>query len=293
MDNLPEVERRTIEELKRISARQAVSIEINPKKKPQITDSKFGGIPYWDMSMDYPKAEDGSLLMLLAQINLDELNKDGKNAGNKLPQSGMLQFFINLDDAYGMDFDYTADNRGRLEQKNFRVVYHKNIDYAVSVEEIKTLGMPDSAQEEFEESPVWGEYGLDMKLKETYIGVEDYQFEEYFQQAAEAVGWKEVKEQKTGYYHAFSEEGTDALFEELEPCGHWMLGHPYFTQYDPREGCGPKKNYSVQLFQMDSDYNEDDDYVMWGDAGVANFFISEEDLANEDFRDVLYSWDCA
>jgi len=217
MDNLPEVERRTIEELKRISARQAVSIEINPRKKPQITDSKFGGIPYWDMSMDYPKAEDGSLLMLLAQINLDELNKDGKNAGNKLPQSGMLQFFINLDDAYGMDFDYTADNRGRLEQKNFRVVYHKNIDYAVSVEEIKTLGMPDSAQEEFEESPVWGEYGLDMKLKETYIGVEDYQFEEYFQQAAEAAGWKEVKEQKTGYYHAFSEEGTDALFEELEP----------------------------------------------------------------------------
>lgn len=48
----------------------------------------------------------------------------------------------------------------------------------------------------------------------------------------------------------------------------------------------------VQLFQMDSDYGKENDFVMWGDAGVANFFISEEDLANKDFRDVLYSWDC-
>ncbi len=291
MDNLPEVERKTIEELKRMSARQAVSIEINPKKKPKITDSKFGGAPYWDLSMDYPQTEDGSMLMLLAQINLDELNREGKNVGNKLPRTGMLQFFINLDDVYGMDFDCHTDHEGRLEQNSFRVVYHKKIDYAVSAEEIKALGMPDSAKEEFDESPVWGEYGLDLKLKETYIGMDDYQFVEYFQHAAEAVGWKEVKQQKKEYYNYFSDEG-DALFEELEPCGHWMLGYPYFTQYDPRESGGKMKKYSVQLFQMDSDYNDDNDYVMWGDAGVANFFISEEDLANEDFRDILYSWDC-
>ena len=183
MNNVSKVERKTIDELKRISARQAVSIAINPEKKPKITDSKFGGAPYWDLSMDYPKAEDGSLLMLLAQINLDELNREGKNGGDKLPQTGMLQFFIDLDDIYGMDFDYHADHEGRLEQNNFRVVYHKKVDYTVSAEEIKALGMPDSAKEEFEESPVWGEYGLDMKIKETYIGMDDYRFEEYFQQA--------------------------------------------------------------------------------------------------------------
>lgn len=293
MGDIPEVERKTIEELKRISAKQAVHIEINPQKKPKITDSKFGGVPYWDLSMKYPSAEDGSLLMLLAQINLDELNREGKNLGDRLPQSGMLQFFINLNDVYGMNFDNETDSEGRLVQDNFRVVYHKKIDYEVSLEEIKALGMPDSAQEDFEESPVWGEYGVDMELKETYIGMDDYQFEEYFQRAAEAVGWKEAIQQKAGYYNSFSEAGTDALFEELEPCGHWMLGYPYFTQFDPREEDDEKKKYGVQLFQMDSDYGDDDDYIMWGDAGVANFFISEEDLANEDFRDILYSWDCA
>lgn len=290
MDKISEFERKTIEEIKRISARQAVNIKIDPEKKPQITDSKFGGIPYWDKKMEYPRAKDGSLLMLLAQINLDELNSEGKNPGGKLPKCGMLQFYIAVDDVYGMDFDNTTDGEGRLVQESFRVVYHKAIDHTVTREEVAALGMPDSASEEIEESPVWGEYGLTMELKETCIGMDDYRFEEYFHKAAETVGWK-VSEGENGY-NCFSEEGQDALFEELEPSGHWMLGYPYFTQYDPREGDDVKEKYSVQLFQMDSDYGEDDDYIMWGDAGVANFFISEEDLAREDFRDVLYSWDC-
>lgn len=290
MGHIPEIERKTIEEIKRISARKAVSMKVNPEKKPKVTDSKFGGVPYWDMSMDYPKAKDGSLLMLLAQINLDELNRERKNPGGKLPKCGMLQFFIRLDDVYGMDFDNTTDSDGRLVQDSYRVVYHKTVNYEVSLEDIKALGMPDSAAEEIDESPVWGEYGLDIELKDTYIGTDDYQFEEYFRRAAKAAGL-EVKEEK-GYYNSFSEEGSDELFEELEPCGHWMLGYPYFTQYDPREENDAMNKYSIQLFQMDSDYGEDDDFVMWGDAGVANFFISEKDLANEDFGDILYSWDC-
>lgn len=290
MDNIPELERRTIEEIKRLTARQALHIKIAPEKKPGITDSKFGGIPYWDMKMDYPRAKDGSLLMLIAQINLDELNREGKNPGDKLPRCGMLQFFIAMDDVFGMDFDNTTDSEGRLAQENFRVVYHKTIDEGASKEEIAALGMPDSASEDVDESPLWGEYGLTMELEETYIGTDDYRFEEYFHKAAKTVGW-EVAEGESGY-NSFSEEGRDALFEELEPSGHWMLGYPFFTQYDPREEYDEKKKYTVQLFQMDSDYGDDDDYILWGDAGVANFFISEEDLAKEDFRDVLYSWDC-
>lgn len=288
MQNIAELERKTIDEIKRLSARQAVSIGINPEKSPQITDSKFGGVPYWDMNMDYPKTKDGSMLMLLAQINLDELNREGKNPNDKLPKCGMLQFFIAQDDVYGMDFDNTTDNEGRLVQDGFRVVYHEKVDYTSSKEEIKALGMPDSGEDD--DSPVWGEYGLDMEVKETYIGIENYQFEEYFHQAAEAAGWDIGKEQ--GYYNSFSARGRKVLWDELEPSGHWMLGWPYFTQSDPREQYDERKHYMVQLFQMDSDYGKENDFVMWGDAGVANFFISEEDLANKDFRDVLYSWDC-
>lgn len=31
--------------------------------------------------------------------------------------------------------------------------------------------------------------------------------------------------------------------------------------------------------------------ILWGDAGVGNFFISKEDLINKDFSRVLYNWD--
>lgn len=294
MDKIPEVEQKTIEEIRRISTRQALSIQIDLDTKPKVTDSKFGGVPYWDMGMEYPKGENGDLMLLLAQINLDILNREGKNPGDKLPKHGMLQFFIQMDDVYGMNFQFDTDSDGRLAQTGFRVVYHKTVDYNVSREEIKALGMPDSTNEELEESPVWGEYGLTMELKETCIGMDDYRFEAVFQQAAEAVGWQ--LEEGKGVYESFSEEGTDFLYQELDTSGHWMLGYPYFTQYDPRESAGEpalKKEYTVQLFQMDSDFGEDGDYILWGDAGVANFFINEEDLANGDFRDILYSWDCA
>lgn len=43
---------------------------------------------------------------------------------------------------------------------------------------------------------------------------------------------------------------------------------------------------------MDSDYVEDEDYILWGDGGVANFLINQEDLKKGDFSNILYYWDC-
>ncbi len=43
---------------------------------------------------------------------------------------------------------------------------------------------------------------------------------------------------------------------------------------------------------MDTDYKDDGWEIMWGDAGVANFFIEEEDLKNKRFDRVMYNWDC-
>ena len=42
-------------------------------------------------------------------------------------------------------------------------------------------------------------------------------------------------------------------------------------------------DYNTLLFQMDSDM-----HIMWGDSGVANFFIKNDN----DFDDVFYTWDC-
>lgn len=67
-----------------------------------------------------------------------------------------------------------------------------------------------------------------------------------------------------------------------------ILLKPNFTQTDPRE-----YNKSLQkhilLFQIETD---DDNDIMWGDCGVANFFIHPDDLKNQDFSKLLYNWDC-
>lgn len=63
----------------------------------------------------------------------------------------------------------------------------------------------------------------------------------------------------------------------------------FFTQEDPR---GNEKSYAeheILLLQIDS---EDEKGIMWGDSGVANFFISKEDLLNLNFSNVIYNWDC-
>ncbi len=47
------------------------------------------------------------------------------------------------------------------------------------------------------------------------------------------------------------------------------------------------------LLQVETDWSKGRDVeIMWGDSGVGNFFISEENLKNLNFDDVLYNWDC-
>jgi uncharacterized protein YwqG len=74
----------------------------------------------------------------------------------------------------------------------------------------------------------------------------------------------------------------DRLWDRDHGAGHKLGGYPHFTQDDPRT----RRDLEL-LFQLDSD-----DGVMWGDAGVGNFFIAPDDLARRDFSRVLFSWDC-
>ena len=53
-----------------------------------IFDSKFGGSPYWDTTLEYPKDSKGNQLILLAQINLEKENFELLITGN--PQMALL-----------------------------------------------------------------------------------------------------------------------------------------------------------------------------------------------------------
>ena len=263
-----------IKEIKARTVADSYILTIQPEKQPGIFDSKFGGLPYWDLSKPYPAGEDGKKLVLLAQINFD-----GAPVEEPLPRSGLLQFFVGQDDCFGINWERPD------HQLNFRVVYHKVIDSAVTSEQVKALDVPTHAELEY--GPVFQEVAVQIKKTTAYRGPADGRFEEIFRQAVKAVTGENIGEQ--GSYKYLGKEDYEYLYDQLDTSGHRLLGYPYFTQEDPRPMDSP---YDTLLFQMDSEISVGVDYTMWGDMGVGNFFINLEDLKKCDFSRVLYTWDC-
>lgn len=276
--------REILEEIKKRTGTYAYSLVIDPEKKPELCDSKFGGLPYWDMEKEYPTDSEGRKLMLLAQINLEQMYGNTER-DELLPETGMLQFFIALDDVYGMDFDEQD------VQKNFRVIYHETIKEPATEEQLRDMGVPSCTDDDLDEySPIWTEAALKITREQVCMGESDYRFHTFFQEVVQKKSGKQFEGQSL--YQILDDDALDRIEEEFSNTNHWLLGYPYFTQTDPREYEEKYRYYDTLLFQMDSDYGEGEDYIMWGDAGVANFFINREDLRKKDFSKILYNWDC-
>jgi len=63
----------------------------------------------------------------------------------------------------------------------------------------------------------------------------------------------------------------------------------------PRYECGDCSGHTVNLLTIESEWGEDAEegvYVMWGDAGAANWLITPEALAARDFSQVVFEWAC-
>ena len=269
-----------LEKIKSLSETEYYQIKIK-NKKPELSDSKIGGLPYWTKEKEFPKDKEGNNLFLLAQINFEK-----EKTSAPLPTKGLLQFFIGDDDLIGLDLD------DQVTQNNFRVIYHENIDYALTEDYVEKLGIKSSLKAQ--NHPVKGEFKLSLTKKKGYVTINDIKFKKIFAQAYKEIYGKEVKE-KEEYYNVLKNGDTEKFEDKLRSFEntpyHKMLGYAYFTQEDPRYK-KQYENYDTLLFQLDSECNKKGDYVIWGDLGIANFFIKKKALEEKDFRDVLYNWDC-
>ena len=158
-----------IEEIKNRTRKPCYKITVDKTATPAISDSKFGGLPYWDLTKEYPTDSKGNKLLLLAQINFDKEQLD-----KPLPSKGMLQFFIESfenDDCYGMDFDH-QDN-----QDGFRVVYHEKIDTSITKEDIEKLSIPTD-----EYFPVDRELAITITPDEDYMSTDEDAFDDTFRE---------------------------------------------------------------------------------------------------------------
>lgn len=236
-----------------------IQITAQPARRPKPWESMVGGVPYLPIGTAYPTNSNGQSLVFLAQFNFEEIPEL-----QPFPNKGLLQFYINDDDLYGMDFD-DGEN-----QEGFRLLFFpdpiKNTANWVDTQKF---------QRTFDLTPHHPEtsYPLSFKRAEEILPATDYQFWQIF---------------GADFFHQFGAQEwdlSDAFGKAVRAQGHKLGGYAYFTQDDPRRPDDPM----LLLFQLDSDEGMD---LMWGDMGIGHFFIRESDLKNGNFNRVLYDWDC-
>ena len=94
-------------------------------------------------------------------------------------------------------------------------------------------------------------------------------------------------------YDDLERDVFNTLFKAFNGVEHAIGAYPTFTQWDPRNP-EEKDAYGITLLQVESHWDNDSNSsgIMWGDSGVANFFINKEKLEHLNFEDVLFNWDC-
>ena len=255
-------------------------------EKPNLFQSKFGGVPYLPKDKEVPKNKENEQLTLLAQINIDELPEN-----NIYPmKEGILQFWILNDDILGLDYDTHLGD-------GFKVVYYKEIDKSVTEKEVLEKYKPYKDEDSY--FPIEGEFSLSFKLTDGYFSdsnddfreIVDREMKKFYDENKEK--YSEIlkiydKENQLNYWEIWDilEEDKE-IGEKLFGAGHKIGGFPDFTQSDIRE----VGDYEILLLQIDSDRTEKNE-IMWGDCGIANFFIREKDLKEFNFNKAIYNWDC-
>lgn len=228
---------------------------------PKLENSKFGGFPYFPVDQDFPTSQDGKPMRLLAQLNFAEIPHL-----SPYPTEGLLQFYIaEEDDLHGLDFDHPT------KQENWKILFFDTLDFEARTD------LADLYPNEWKYSPLQKEaMGLTFELSKDYPNYPTLEYERDVEPIFEQIADAETKDLVEDLYIG-SEGGM----------GHKIGGFPYFTQNEIRGYNEAYQDYQL-LLQIDSD----GDKIMWGDLGVANFFIRQEDLVKLDFGKVLYNWDC-
>ena len=223
--------------------------------------SQLGGWPWWPEGQPWPATPDGAPLYPLAQVNLEDVPPVPG-----LPARGLVQFFVEGSTSYGLDYTGATDS-----PDGWRVVFWPNGPSALAAAP-PALPEPDA----FPLAHPLRPRALAFLPDTEYVSVSDHRFERL---PAPTVG--ELAR------HAGVTEGAVlwALDEALAGEGHKVGGYPLFRQDDPRS---PADDRTLLLLQLDSH-----DGMMWGDAGLAQFFVAPDGLRPGDASDVRYTWQSA
>ena len=256
---------KVIEKIRNENTKEYIAISINGDRGLNVVTSKFGGIPYIAQDAEVPVDAEGNQLALLAQINCTELPEN-----DIYPKEGLLQFWISRDDSFG------------LFSKGTNVVkYIKDIDENITNGDVLSKYHLPSEDNDEEYSPFQekdASFALTFNKGISTITATDFLFEDI---AKDAIHELFPNEKVEDLYEDLDGEVYETLFKAFEGVKHAIGGYPTFVQWDPRDPDN-KEEYNTMLLQVESEWdsNSKDNLIMWGDSGVANFFINKEKLAN-------------
>ncbi|WP_227430713.1 YwqG family protein [Psychrobacter sp. I-STPA6b] len=267
----------------------SMSLQKVDKELP-LTASKVGGFGYLPENESYPSKANGTPLALLAQINFAEIADavDLSQLPQPLPESGILQIYIDgEDDLYGADFD------NPFPSEAYQVRFWQDITLPIdqtALEQAKAeLGKLASENDDYY-LPFnhTDELAITFKKEGQPCTINCHEFGKY------AKNIDVLKDKGIWQYFEESQiENPDDVYQTYTDFthignGHQLLGYPDFAQEDPREDTEGLQQH-ILFLQIDSDFKAD---ICWGDAGVANFFITPDELKNKDFSRLVYNWDC-
>lgn len=268
-----------VADLNAMTCREVIRIALSLADNLALTDSKLGGIPYIPQGGALPTSVDGKPLFMLAQINCEQLPEN-----TLYPKKGLLQFWIAATEAplYGLDYEAPCSNDFK------RVIYYPDFGEALPIDDFINDYTFDNENLPFNSKR---QFALHFKEDTESISLEERAATQLFFEK-----WNEAFSTHITTIDEFFDEVPDDICEEInvyllkEHTGHKIGGYPYFIEYDPREENDP---HTFLLLQIDID-NVEGEEICWGNlGGVANFFISPEDLAACQFDNVLYNWDCS
>ena len=266
-----------IADLNTTTQREVIRISLSLADNLVLTDSKFGGTPYIPKDGTLPTSVDGKPLFMLAQINCEQLPEN-----TLYPKKGLLQFWIATTEAplYGLDYEAPCSNDFK------RVIHYPTFGEALPIDDFINDYTFDDENLPFNFKR---QFALHFKKDTESISLEERAASQFFFEK-----WNEAFSTHITTIDEFFDEVPDDICEEInayllkEPTGHKIGGYPYFIEYDPRKENAP---HTFLLLQIDID-NIEGEEICWGNfGGIANFFISSEDLDNCKFDNIFFHWE--
>ena len=225
-------------------------------EKAKITDSKIGGNPYLPVGENYPIGKKGEPLPLLIQINFEGIEL--KNFPNK----GILQLFADK------DVDWPTE---------YQIKYYEDISKESQTE------FPDIDLKYFF---IENEVKINLEKSIAYMSVNDFRFDDIVCELASKYygvdinSWMDLED--------VTDVNLDDIFNAFVPDKGNIGGYADFTQTDPREN-ELGEDYTECLIKIDSVFDSE---IEIGDSGIAWVLMTKEDLANKNFDNAAFDWDC-